>query len=167
MGIVVNTNKNTSIYQLTELMDDLFSSHPNVETVLFGDMYNLDTSKQSVYPLVQVNITNSQIFDKNVSHNVKVWYVDRKVFTTNTTNGAVQNYAPGFPGPDNLIDVWNTGFNVMIDVVSYIKKRKELYDITFTNLTPFERRFDNALAGYEMDMTVSIFNDTNACIVSE
>ena len=67
MGIVVNTNKNTSIYQLTELMDELFSSHPNVETVLFGDMYNLDTSKQSVYPLVQVNITSSQIFDKNVS----------------------------------------------------------------------------------------------------
>jgi hypothetical protein len=167
MGIVVNTNKNTSVYQLTELMDDLFSSHPNVETVLFGDMYDLDTSKQSVYPLVQVNITNSQIFDKNVSHNVKVWYVDRKVFTYNTTQGEAQNYAPGFTRANNLIDVWNTGFNVMIDVVSYIKKRKELYDITYTNLTPFERRFDNALAGYEMDMTVSIFNDTNACIVSE
>ena len=35
------------------------------------------------------SVSLHQIFDKNVSHNVKVWYVDRKVFTTNTTNGAV------------------------------------------------------------------------------
>jgi hypothetical protein len=167
MATLVLTNPNTSIYQMTTMLYELANSHPNVKSVFFGDIYEFDMAKQSLFPYVQYYITNSTINEKTITHNIKMIFADRKVIIDNSTTGEQQNYSPGFNREDNLIDIWNTGFGVGTDIVSYIRKRKELYDVNTVTGTPFDRRMDNGLCGYEFNFTLTQFNNTNACIVSE
>ncbi len=167
MSNLVLTNQNTSIYQMTTMLYELANSHPNVKSVYFGDIYDVDEGKQSLFPYVQFYITNSTVNEKTTTHNIRMIFLDRKVIIDNTTSGPDQDYSPGFNRADNLIDIWNTGFGVGVDIVSYIRKRKELYDVNTVSGTPFDRRMDNGLAGYEFNFTITQFNNTNACIVSE
>jgi hypothetical protein len=45
MATLVLTNPNTSIYQMTTLLYELASSHPNVASVFFGDIYEFEDGK--------------------------------------------------------------------------------------------------------------------------
>ena len=87
MATLVTTNPNTSIYQMTTLLNNITNSHPNVKSVFFGDIYEFDMAKQSLFPYVQYYITNSTINEKTTTHNIRMIFADRKVIIDNSTTG--------------------------------------------------------------------------------
>ena len=133
-------------YQLTETIETQLLADVNVNTVTTGDIYDIDLSKQSIFPLshIVVNSVTMDIVDES------------KEKTTDI-----------FRGNNNEQDVLNTQLAVLNKLIMVLR-RGTLYSEKFQlvgdpTLEPFYERFENRLAGFAATMDVIIHNDIDIC----
>lgn len=151
----------TQVYDLLDNLKDLLRENPNVFTVTFGDISEVDLNKTTMFPLSHVNISNV-VFNNNVI-NFTIQLLCLDVVDYNKDN-AVDDI---FYGNDNLQDVYNTQLQVVADVVEAFK-RGSLYSerlqlLANPSAEPFKDRFENELAGWGANFEVSLPNETSIC----
>ena len=151
----------TQVYDLLDNLKDLLRANPNVFTVTFGDISEVDLNKTTMFPLSHVNISNV-IFENNViNFTVQLLCLDIVDYNKKV---AVDDI---FYGNDNLQDVYNTQLQVVADVVEAFK-RGSLYSerlqlLASPSAEPFKDRFENELAGWGVNFQVSLPNETSIC----
>ena len=134
-------------YLLTETIEQQLLADVNVNTVTTGDIYDIDLSKQSIFPLSHIIINNVSAMD----------VVDESKKATTDI----------FRGNNNEQDVLNTQLQVVNKLIQVLRKG-DLYNDQFqlngdANCEPFYERFDNKLAGWSATFNVFVANDITIC----
>jgi hypothetical protein len=147
-------------YQITETIETQLLSDVNVNTVTTGDIFDIDLSKQSIFPLAHIIVNSVTLQEQVISFNITVMAMDIVDESKEATTDI-------FRGNNNEQDVLNTQLAVLNKLVMVLR-RGDLYSDKFQlegdpSLEPFYERFDNRLAGYAATMDVIIHNDITIC----
>jgi len=147
-------------YQITQIIKDSLLSDVNVNTVTTGDIFDIDLSKQSIFPLSHIIVNSVTLQEQVISFNITVMAMDIVDESKDATTDI-------FRGNNNEQDVLNTQLAVLNKLVMVLR-RGTLYSDKFqlegdASLEPFYERFDNRLAGYAATMDVIIHNDITIC----
>jgi len=147
-------------YQITETIETQLLADVNVNTVTTGDIFDIDLSKQSIFPLAHIIVNSVTLQEQVMSFNITVMAMDIVDESKEATTDI-------FRGNNNEQDVLNTQLAVLNKLIMVLR-RGDLYSDKFQlegdpTLEPFYERFDNRLAGYAATMDVVIHNDINIC----
>jgi len=135
-------------YKITETIKNqlLLSSQCNVVT--FGDIFNVDLNKQTIFPLSHIMVNQTSFEGQIVRVNLTVMAMD----VVDETKEAIRDQNDPFFGISNEQDILNTQLAVINSVVVELRRGdlyKDLYQLD-GNVTcvPFTERFESLLAGW-------------------
>lgn len=141
------------VYTITKYLVDNFQSNPLVNTVAFETTDKLDANKQNIYPLVNIDIIDSDIQDNVTVVNYTITIleareygnklIDNKIFGTNF----VDNISECHLIASKVIKSFNTNTDIFLD---------NNPKILFIN-----EAFDKMLDGVQFDLTLSVTNETD------
>jgi len=147
-------------YLLTETIEQQLLSDVNVNTVTTGDIYDIDLSKQSIFPLSHIIINNVTAEESVLRFNISVLSMDVVDESKDKTTDI-------FRGNNNEQDILNTQLGVLNKLVMVLRKG-DLYSSQYAldgdaSLEPFYDRFENKVAGWTATMDVLVANDITIC----
>lgn len=150
----------TGFYDLLNKLKVHFDSDEIVNSVTQGDIFSVDLSKQTIFPLTHIMINSSTLSDNTISFNVSVIAMD----IVDVTKAAAPN---SFEDADNELDVLNTQLAVLNRAYQQMI-HGNLWDDKYvieTDVTcePFTERFENLLAGWTMTFDVVVPNEMTIC----
>lgn len=131
-----------------------------VNTVTEGDIFRIDLSKQTIFPLAHIMINNATFESNVIRYNVSIIAMDIVDISKDETTDI-------FIGNDNEQDVLNTQV-IMLNRV-YDKLIRGDYFLNSgiidgnPTLEPFIERFENNLAGWTMTFDYLIGNEMTVC----
>lgn len=154
-----------SFYQVTETLKTQLLADPNVNTVTFGDISDIDLSKQTMFPLSHI-VVNSVSFENNiVNFNISVLSMD----IVNTSKDETTDI---FRGNNNEHDILNTQLEVQNRLVQEFKKG-DLFSQSSTTINYqiqgdpsceiFMDRFEHQLTGWGITFNLITNNDISVC----
>jgi hypothetical protein len=147
-------------YLLTEAIEQQLLSDVNVNTVTTGDIYDIDLSKQSIFPLSHIIINNVTADESILTFNVSVLAMD-------VVDESKEKTTDIFRGNNNEQDVLNTQLQVINKLIQVLRKGN-LYNDQYqldgnANCEPFYERFENKMAGWSATFNVFVNNDITIC----
>jgi hypothetical protein len=147
-------------YLLTEAIEQQLLSDVNVNTVTTGDIYDIDLSKQSIFPLCHIIINNVTADESVLTFNVSVLAMD-------VVDESKEKTTDIFRGNNNEQDVLNTQLQVVNKLIQVLRKGN-LYNDQYqldgnANCEPFYERFENKMAGWSATFNVFVNNDITIC----
>tara|TARA_R110002110_G_scaffold42316_6_gene132939 strand:- start:2552 stop:3007 length:456 start_codon:yes stop_codon:yes gene_type:complete len=146
---------------LTKLQTEL-NNDPLVSTVSSGDIFEVDLSKQTIFPLCHIMVNSATFVDNVIQYNISILSMDIVDISKDETTDK-------FRGNDNEQDILNTMISVLNRLYEKLR-RGNLYDDNYQvdgtpNLEIFVDRFENKLAGWTMTMNINTPNTMTVCDV--
>lgn len=150
----------TGYFELLNKLKTHFDADVIVNTVTQGDIFKVDLSKQTIFPLVHIMVNNCTLDERTVTWNISLIAMD----IVDLSKSATTNI---FLGNDNEIDVLNTQHAVLNRAYEIIKHGSLAYDLYMVegtaSLEPFTERFENYMAGWTMTFDVVTPNEMTIC----
>ena len=151
----------TQVYDIVDKLKDRLRTNPNVFTVTYGDITEVDLNKTTIFPLTHLNITNVVFNGPVMNFTLQLLALDVVDYNKDTATKDVIN------GNDNLQDVYNSQLQVVNDVIEQLR-RGELFSqklqlLDAPSAEPFKDRFENELAGWGVNITISMPNEISIC----
>tara|TARA_R110002020_G_scaffold63139_2_gene168523 strand:+ start:503 stop:997 length:495 start_codon:yes stop_codon:yes gene_type:complete len=149
----------TTFYDILDKIKTYLQGNTNVNSVTFGDIFEVDLSKQTIFPLSHIMVNGCTFQDHVVQFNMQIICMDI-VNETAEDKKALNNY---FHDINNKQDVLNTQFAVVNGLQSALRRGElfsDLYQIDSDyTANMFEDRFENLLAGWSLDITITVANN--------
>ena len=147
-------------YLLTQAIKDALLGDINVNTVTEGDLFDIDLSKQSIFPLSHLIVNTVTAQESVLRFNVSILAMDIVDESKEPTTDI-------FIGNNNEQDVLNTQLAVLNKLVQVLR-RGDLYNDKYqldgdANCEPFVDRFENKVAGWTATFDVLVNNDIEIC----
>ena len=147
-------------YRVTDIIKDTLQADPNCNTVTYGDITQVDLSKQTIFPLSHIIVNSVTSGENTMTFNISILAMD----IVDVSKDEVTDI---FVGNNNEQDVLNTQLTVLNKVIQnlrignlYADKYQVLGDVT---IEPFRDRFENQIAGWTATVDVIIGNDVYIC----
>ena len=148
----------TGYYELLNKLKTHFDADVIVNTVTQGDIFKVDLSKQTIFPLVHIMVNNCTFSGNTITWNISLIAMDIVDLSKSATTDI-------FLG--NEIDVLNTQNAVLNRAYEIIKHGSLAYDLYMVegtaSLEPFTERFENYMAGWTMTLDIVTPNDMTIC----
>ena len=137
-----------------------FDSDELVNTVTQGDLFEVDLSKQTIFPLVHL-IVNTATFEENViRYNISILAMDIVDITKDETTNK-------FEGNDNELYIINTQLAVLNRCYELLRRGTLYTDAFQVDGNPsaefFTERFENKLAGATLTVDILVSNSMTIC----
>lgn len=149
-----------SFFRIIDKIKDAIKVEPFNNEITFGDIADIDLSKQSLFPLAHITVNNATITENLVQHNMTIFFMDL-VDINNAED------ASNFLGNDNTQDILNTQLALATRVIRVLKKAdvyREQFEIDGSaNCEPFQDRFQNHLAGWAVTFTINTYDNMTYC----
>lgn len=147
-------------YDLVDKLNTYLEGSPSVNTVTFGDIFKVDLSKQTIFPLAHVNIQDVTFSEHIMTFSIQVICMD--IVDESKKDRFADDSIP-YQGLDNKHDVFNTQLTVINGLQSSLR-RGDLFEdryqlVSDASANQFEDRFENLLAGWSMNLTIEVPND--------
>lgn len=147
-------------YKLIDNIKDHLRSNPNVTTVTFGDIMDVDLNKTTMFPLSHMMVSDVAFSDHIVTATLDLLFLD-------IVDDNREETTDSFLSNNNLQDILNTQLAVG-NLLQSSLRRGELFTNklqVLTNVTarPFYDRFENQLAGWAFTISIQLPN-TNVSI---
>ena len=131
-----------------------------VNTVTQGNLFDIDLSKQTIFPLVHIIVNTASLESNVVRYNISILAMDIVDITKDET-------VSEFDGNDNELYVLNTQLQVLTRCYELLL-RGDMWSDKFQidgnpTCEPFVDRFENKLAGWTITMDVLIENSMTIC----
>ena len=150
----------TGYYNLLDKLKTHFDADVIVNTVTQGDIFKVDLSKQTIFPLLHIMVNNCTLDERTTTWNISLIAMDVVDLSKSATTDI-------FLGNDNEIDVLNTQHAVLNRAYEIIKHGSLAYDLFMVEgtatLEPFTERFENYMAGWTMTLDVVTPNEMTIC----
>jgi hypothetical protein len=151
-----------AVYQILDKIKDKLRTSPNIQTVSFGDIMEVDLNKTTLYPLAHVGMGDVSLQDHKIEVTINLLLLD---IVDDNRDPSTEDE---FYGNSNLQDILNTMLaeaNILISDLRRGSSFDELYQIdTDVTARPFLDRFENQLAGWGVDLVISFpNNDVSIC----
>ena len=146
-------------YQKTkDYVLEKFSSDPLVNTIttLTNDL--VDTNKETIYPVVNIEYIDSDIQEDVILFSFHIKALDQNDVYTRTTDSKLQI-------DTNKDDIFNETFNICQSFINSFRQYNS-FDIEMSSkskVTKIENENLNGLSGHEFDIILSIPNEGSAC----
>jgi len=149
-----------SFFRVIDKIKDAVSAEPFNNEVTFGNIGDIDLSKQSLFPLAHITVNNATITENLVQHNMTVFFMD----LVDISNEQVTDL---YRGNDNRQDILNTQLALATRVMRVLQK-SDLYKDKFELINPatcepFTERFDNMLAGWAVTFDCGTKDEMTYC----
>jgi hypothetical protein len=151
-----------AVYQILDKIKDKLRTSPNIQTVSFGDIMEVDLNKTTLYPLAHIGMGDVSLQDHKIEVTINLLLLD---IVDDNRDPSTEDE---FYGNSNLQDILNTMLaeaNILISDLRRGSSFDELYQVD-TDITarPFLDRFENQLAGWGVDLVISFpNNDVSIC----
>lgn len=146
-----------AVYQILDKIKDKLRASPNIQTVSFGDIMEVDLNKTTIFPLAHIGMGDVSLQDRKIEATINLLLLD---IVDDNRNPSTEDE---FYGNNNLQDVLNTLLaeaNILIADLRRGSSFDELYQIdTDIVARPFLDRFENQLAGWGVDLVISFPNN--------
>tara|TARA_R110001599_G_scaffold329061_1_gene542911 strand:- start:38 stop:496 length:459 start_codon:yes stop_codon:yes gene_type:complete len=151
----------TQVYDILDKIRDRLRDNPSVFSVTFGDISEVDLNKTTIFPLSHLTITSVTFERSVVNFNIALLCLDVVDYNKEKYDDDI------FYGNTNLQDIYNTQLQVVNDVVQSVR-RGSLFDSKIQLIgdpvaTPFKDKYENELAGWGVEINVSMINDISIC----
>jgi hypothetical protein len=129
------------IYEILKNIEDTIKAEPFSNTVTVGDLFAVDLTKRTIFPLTHVILNNATHFDNVISFNVSLLFMDLDI--------------------GNEINVLNTQFMNALRVIEKLQDVIEL--VGNPSFEPFTERFENNLTGWAVTFDFRVKNEMTKC----
>tara|TARA_R110002020_G_scaffold351524_2_gene564709 strand:+ start:423 stop:878 length:456 start_codon:yes stop_codon:yes gene_type:complete len=150
----------TAYYNIIDKLKTALEAEPFVNTVSYGNIYDIDLSKQTIFPLSHIMVNQTSISAPTTTFNVTVMVMDI------VDNPKTEDVSP-FLGNSNEQDILNTQLNVASRLVSKLMRGdlfSELFQVEDTAVCePFNERFENSLTGWAVTFDVTVPTNMTVC----
>ena len=150
----------TSFYDILDKLKTYLQGNTNVNSVTFGDIFEVDLNKQTIFPLSHIIVNNTTLGTKTLTFNISILAMDIVDISKEAT-------ADIFVGNDNEQDVLNTQLGLLTRIINILQRGDlytELYQVQGdVSCEPFVDRFENKLAGWTATFDVVVQNDMTIC----
>lgn len=147
-------------YLLTQAIKDHLLNDKNVNTVTTGDIFDIDLSKQTIFPLCHLIVNNVVAQENILRFNISVLAMD-------IVDVSKENVIDIFVGNNNEQDILNTQLQVINSLVMQLRKgdlRTSQFELDGdATCEPFYERFENELTGWSATFDVLVANDITIC----
>jgi hypothetical protein len=151
--------------------------HKQISTTSVGDIFDIDLSKETKFPLLHINPTSVTTGDSQLVYNFQIFIMDMVTEKANwTKNNADANFPKLYKTLSNEQDVLNETLQIATDFIGMLRHSSRqsaegVNDINapiyFTQdqftLEPFSERFDNLCCGFVFNIGVLVQNDFQTC----
>lgn len=159
-----------SFYRIIEVIKTQLLEDPNVNTVSFGNIQDVDLSKQTMFPLSHIIVNSATFLNNVINFNISVISMDIVDISKEETTNI-------FRGNNNEQDILNTQLEVQNRLVQELRKG-DLYSQNILevgagsvnyelqgdpNCEPFSDRFENEVAGWAVTFDVITNNNISIC----
>ena len=164
--IITNTGTNYSLYyNVINYFKTIMSNHPSIETVTFGDAWDIGERQFPAYPMGNILILESDFGTNVTNYKVQLIVADKVKNKDNESNPTNNEQIIPLYGVDDKTDVWANTLSIINDLTSYTQRGVAGFEINDDIVcTPFAERFDNGLAGWQAEFTLTTHNDRNRCL---
>ena len=136
------------VYKLINFIKDAFINEPFCNTVTEGSIFDVDLSKQTIFPLTHIMINNAVHQGNTISFNVSLLLID-------------------LCQESDKVDIWNNQMTLGVRVMNLLN-RGDLRNGDFElsgqpNFELFTERFENDLAGVSLTFDVIMRNEITIC----
>lgn len=147
-------------YQITQTIKTNLLADENVNTVTTGDIFDIDLSKQTIFPLSHIIVNSATIQEQVLNFNITVMSMD-------IVDQSKDEVTDVFVGNNNEQDIINTQLAVVNKLVGLLSKGnlyRDKYQLDGDAICEFfYERFENQMAGVACTFDVLISNDINVC----
>ena len=147
-------------YNLTTKIKETLALDAFVNTVTYGDIFEIDLNKQDIFPLSHFIVNNATL-------NGSTWQFNISLLCMDIVDESKEDVTDKFLGNDNEQDVLNTQMAVINRLLELLRRgdlNSELYQLEGSpSIEPFVDRFENKLAGWTLTMDVLVTNDMTIC----
>lgn len=150
-------------YNLIDNIYTYLSGTNNINTVTYGDIFDVDLAKQTIFPLAHIIVNDVTFSDHFMTFSINVICMDVVDETKEDKQQRNSIY-----GSDNKQDILNSMLSVVNGLQSSLRRggmNDNNYEINDSpTATQFEDRFENLLAGWSLTLNVEIPNNDMALI---
>lgn len=147
-------------YNITTKIKETLALDDFVNTVTYGDIFEIDLNKQDIFPLSHFIVNSATL-------NGSVWQFNMSLLCMDIVDESKEDVTDKFLGNDNEQDVLNTQMAVINRLLELLRRgdlHTDLYQLEGTpTIEPFVDRFDNKLAGWTLTFDVLIPNGMTIC----
>lgn len=147
-------------YNLTTKIKETLALDAFVNTVTYGDIFEIDLNKQDIFPLSHFIVNNATL-------NGSTWQFNISLLCMDIVDESKADVTDKFLGNDNEQDVLNTQMAVINRLLELLRRGdlySELYQLEGSpTIEPFVDRFENKLAGWTLTMDILVANDMTIC----
>lgn len=149
-------------YQFTTKIKDTLKLDPFVNTVTYGDIFQVDLNKKTIFPLSHLVVNNVTKESNVMRFNISILAMDIVDVSKEATTDV-------FIGNDNTQDIWHTQLKVLDRLTELLRRGSIVSDGYQLDGNPtfeqFTERFENYLAGWTVTFDVLVGNDMTICEV--
>ena len=147
-------------FDIIDKLKTHFDNDVLVNTVTQGNLFDIDLSKQTIFPLVHLIVNTASLEGNVVRYNISILAMD-------IVDIAKDEEENKFDGNDNELYVLNTQLQVLTRCYELLL-RGDLWTDKFQidgnpTCEPFVDRFENKLAGWTMTTDILIPNGMTIC----
>lgn len=147
-------------YNITTKIKETLALDDFVNTVTYGDIFEIDLNKQDIFPLSHFIVNSATL-------NGSVWQFNMSLLCMDIVDESKEDVTDKFLGNDNEQDVLNTQMAVINRLLELLRRgdlHSDLYQLEGSpTIEPFVDRFDNKLAGWTLTFDVLIPNGMTIC----
>jgi hypothetical protein len=164
---------NKTYNNVIDTLKQLGAEHHQIKTTTTGDIWKIDLSNETLFPLFHINPVNVNTGQSQLIYNFQLFVMDAVTEKDNWTEANFQsaNYL------SNEQEVMSSCLQVCVDIIGMMRHSKwqgagelDINDpVYFTegeySLEPFQERFDNLLTGWVFSIGVLVQNDFQTCTI--
>lgn len=137
---------------------DRFDADPLVNTITTLSEELIDTNKETIYPVVNIDYLDSDILEDTVLFSFKITALDQNDVYTKTTDSKLLE-------DTNQNDILNETFNICQSFINSFRQYND-DNIEMSSKSPIQTIMNerlNGLSGHEFDIVLSIPNEGSIC----
>ena len=149
----------TAYYDILNTIKAQLEADVFVNTVTQGDIFDVDLSKQTIFPL-------SHIMVNSVNRESNILRFSVTVMCMDIVDKSKEETTDIFRGNDNEQDVLNTQLAVSLRMLEIFDRGDNVRTFRIDGdptIEPFTERFENYLAGWAVTFDVLVPNDMTIC----
>jgi hypothetical protein len=135
------------IYNVLTKVRELLEADNLIHKVTEGDLFEVDLSKQTIFPLAHIMMNNAVQNRNTITFDISVMFCD-----------IIED------DDSNYVDVWNRTFTSATYFVEQLFRTDNLFvEIEEVIHEPFRDRFHNKLGGWMTTVTIDVPNGAAIC----
>lgn len=147
-------------FKVIEDIKTALIAEPFINNVSQGDLFEIDLNKKTIFPLAHIIIDNIDIQTNQISLSLSLVLMDIVDISKESTTDLIRKN-------NNELDVINNMLNISARLQALLS-RLDTYHTDYElagsfTCTPFKERFENNLAGINVDFTINMSNDMTKC----